>query len=72
MKTLKSVNHDSTNRLAAMALAQDYGKELYTGVFYKNPDPPPSLDALVKSRQAELAPLGAAGRARIFDLLVQK
>jgi 2-oxoglutarate ferredoxin oxidoreductase subunit beta len=72
MKTLKSVNHDSTNRLAAMALAQDYGKELYTGVFYNNPDPPPSLDALVKSRQAELAPLGAAGRARIFDLLVQK
>jgi 2-oxoglutarate ferredoxin oxidoreductase subunit beta len=51
MKSLSSLKHDPTNLLAAMDLARAYGKELYTGVFYKNPNPPPTYEALVKLRQ---------------------
>jgi 2-oxoglutarate ferredoxin oxidoreductase subunit beta len=71
MKTLASVGHDPTNRLAAMGLAQLYGQELHTGVFYKNPTPPPTLDGQVRERQAELAGK-ATPRERIFDQFLQK
>jgi 2-oxoglutarate ferredoxin oxidoreductase subunit beta len=70
MKPLKSLSHDPTNRLAAMDLAQAYGRELYTGVFYKNPNPPPTLDFLVRERKRELDGEGHE-RERIFDLLIQ-
>jgi len=71
MKALASLNHDPTDRLAAMNLAQAYGKELYTGVFYKNPTPPPTLDGLVRERQSALADK-AVPRERIFDAFLQK
>ncbi len=71
MKTLASVGHDSTNRLAAMGLAQTYGEVLYTGVLYKDPAPQPTLDALVRERQAKLA-LEAVPRERILDMFLQK
>jgi 2-oxoglutarate ferredoxin oxidoreductase subunit beta len=71
MKSLKAMGHDATNRLAAMDLAQQYGRELHTGVFYRNPSPPPTLDALVRERKQALAGKGVP-RERIFDLLVQK
>ena len=71
MKTLASLNHDSTNRLAAMDLAQQYGQSLHTGVFYKNPAPPPTLDALVRERQQNLEGK-AIPRERILDMFVQK
>ena len=53
MKSLASLNHDSKNQLAAMDLARAYGTELYTGVFYQNPTPPPTYESLVKIRQAQ-------------------
>jgi 2-oxoglutarate/2-oxoacid ferredoxin oxidoreductase subunit beta len=71
MKTLASLGHDSTNLLAALDLARAYGTELYTGVFYKNPEPPQTLDALVRERQNELV-LNALPREKILDLFVQK
>jgi len=71
MKSLKSLNHDPTNRLAAMDLAQRYGHELHTGIFYQNPSPPPTLDALVRERKAALNGKGMP-RQQIFDLLLQK
>jgi 2-oxoglutarate ferredoxin oxidoreductase subunit beta len=71
MKTLASVGHDPTDRLAAMGLAQQYGHELHTGIFYKNPTPPPTLDGQVRERQAELAGK-ATPRERIFDQFLQK
>jgi 2-oxoglutarate/2-oxoacid ferredoxin oxidoreductase subunit beta len=71
MKPLASLGHDPTNRLAAMDLAQAYGKELYTGVFYRNPQPPPTLDALVRERKKSLNGKGVP-REKIFDLLMQK
>jgi hypothetical protein len=42
LETLESRGHDSSDRLKAMALAQEYGTRLYTGVFYRDPDPPPA------------------------------
>ena len=39
--------------MKAMALAQTYGKELYTGVLYRNPDPPPTYEAEARARQQE-------------------
>lgn len=39
MVSLASLGHDPRNRLAAMDLAQQYGRALHTGIFYRNPDP---------------------------------
>jgi 2-oxoglutarate ferredoxin oxidoreductase subunit beta len=71
MKTLASVGHDPADRLAAMGLAQHYGEALHTGVFYRNPNPPPTLDGLVRERQQELAGK-ALRRERILEAFVQK
>ncbi len=71
MKAVDKLGHDPTDRLAAMALAQDYGRELHTGVLYRNPNPPPPLDALVRERQASLAGKGVP-RERILDAFLQK
>ncbi len=54
MKNLAALGHDSKDRLKAMELAQDYGTELYTGVFYRNPNPPETYDSYIASRQNEL------------------
>ena len=71
MKPLKSLGHDSSDQLRALDLARAYGKELYTGVFYRNPEPPPTYDALIRIRQAEQAKL-ARPRERILDAWLQK
>ena len=71
MKSLASLKHDPTNLLAALDLARAYGTELYTGVFYKNPQPPSTMDGLVRERQNQLA-LNALPREKILDLFVQK
>ena len=70
MKSLESLGHDPSDRLKAMALAQDYGKSLYTGVFYRNPDPPPTYEAMVRERQAALG-RDALPRERILELFAQ-
>jgi 2-oxoglutarate ferredoxin oxidoreductase subunit beta len=69
MKSLASLGHDAGNRMRAFELAAQYGQELYTGVFYRNPDPPPTYGALIRERQQSLASGGA--RDRIFDMFVQ-
>ena len=51
MRRLQAEGHDSSNRAKAMELAQHHGKLLYTGVFYRNPEPPPSYGTLIASRQ---------------------
>ncbi len=71
MKPLASLGHDKTNRLAAMDVAQHYGTELHTGIFYENPSPPPTLDSLTRARQEELAGK-AVPRERILDRFIQK
>ncbi|MCC6739094.1 MAG: 2-oxoacid:ferredoxin oxidoreductase subunit beta [Planctomycetia bacterium] len=71
MKALADMKHDPTDRIKALSLAQDYGRELYTGVFFRDPNPPPTYDALVKARQAELS-ANALPRQNILDLFLQK
>ena len=71
MKSLTSLGHDASDRLAAMGLAQQYATELHTGVFYRNPAPPPTLDSLAVERQKELAGKGLP-RERILDMFVQR
>jgi 2-oxoglutarate ferredoxin oxidoreductase subunit beta len=71
MKALSSLGHDPTNLVKAFDMSQAYGTELYTGVFYKNPNPPPTQDALVTERQKALM-AGAPPREKILDLFLQK
>ena len=42
-----------SDRLKAMALAGHYGTKLYTGVLYRNPEPPPTYEAEARARQQE-------------------
>jgi 2-oxoglutarate ferredoxin oxidoreductase subunit beta len=55
MQSLASLGHNPADRLAAMALAQEYGQKLYTGVFYRNPDPLPTFEGLARERHQALA-----------------
>jgi len=71
MQTLASVGHDSSDRIKAMDLAQSYGQKLYTGVFYRNPTPPPTYESLVRERQQALD-TSALPRQRILDLFLQQ
>ena len=71
MKKLDALGHDPTDLLAALDRARAYGTELHTGVFYRNPNPPPTYDALVKMRQQELAK-GAKPRSQVLEQFVQK
>ena len=71
MKSLESIGHDSTNLMAAMDLAQQYGEALHTGVFYRNPNPPPTQQQMVKERQELLEPK-ALPRERLLDMFLQK
>lgn len=70
-KTLASLGHDPSNQLAALDLARSYGTELYTGIFYRNPSPPPTYESLVKLRQTEQAKK-ARPRNQILDAYLQK
>jgi hypothetical protein len=37
--------------MAAMALAQEYGRSLHTGVFFRDPAPRPTYDDAVRDRR---------------------
>ncbi len=54
MQSLEKLGHDTTDRLKAMDLAQEYGTKLYTGVFYRNPNPSTTFEAAVKERHDAL------------------
>jgi 2-oxoglutarate ferredoxin oxidoreductase subunit beta len=68
-ETLESLGHDPADRLKAMGLAQEYGRKLYTGVFYRDPDPPPTYEQHVAERQQALRPQ-APPRERILDMFL--
>jgi len=70
MKTLKSMGHDSSSRLQALDKAQSYGSELLTGIYFRDPSPPPTLGSLVRERQREMMSTAPA-RERILDAFVQ-
>jgi 2-oxoglutarate ferredoxin oxidoreductase subunit beta len=66
MKSLASLRHDVNDRLRAMELAGEYGRSLYTGVFYCDPDPPASYEALVAERRRAMTDPDAS-RARVLE-----
>ncbi|RPH35453.1 MAG: hypothetical protein EHM91_17220 [Planctomycetota bacterium] len=66
MRPLDSVGHDPADRIKAMDLAQHYGTDLFTGVFYRDPAPPPHYGDYVKERQEAMGP--APERMRILDI----
>jgi 2-oxoglutarate ferredoxin oxidoreductase subunit beta len=63
---LDALAHDPADRLRAMALAQEYGSRLYTGVFYRDPLPPPTYEQGVAERHQALRPQ-APPPERILD-----
>jgi 2-oxoglutarate ferredoxin oxidoreductase subunit beta len=71
MQPLAALGHEPSDRLRAMELASEYGTKLYTGVFYRNPEPPPTYEGLVRHMQDDLRPR-ALPRQRILDLFLQK
>jgi 2-oxoglutarate ferredoxin oxidoreductase subunit beta len=66
LESLTELGHDSSDRLKAIALASEYGEKLYTGVFYRNPDPSLTYGAATAARQAEMMP-GALPKERILE-----
>jgi len=70
-QNLEDLGHNPADRLAAMDLAQDYGTKLHLGVFYRNPEPPPTYGDLVNERQ-EFQVKEAIPRERILDLFIKK
>ena len=54
MESLEKLGHNPADRLRAMDLAQSYGTKLYTGVFYRNPDPSPTYEGAVRKRHEEM------------------
>ncbi len=55
MQSLSDLKHDPSNRLRAMGIAQEYGTKLYTGVFFRDPNPPPTYNDLVRERVQAMA-----------------
>jgi 2-oxoglutarate/2-oxoacid ferredoxin oxidoreductase subunit beta len=70
MKRLEDLGHDPTSRIQALDRAQSYGRELVTGVYFRDPSPPPTLASLVAERQREHGKDGPS-RERILDLFLQ-
>jgi 2-oxoglutarate ferredoxin oxidoreductase subunit beta len=71
MRPLAAMGHDATDRLRAMALAAEYGRELYTGVLYRDPSPDPTFESQAAVRQAE-GRTRALPRERILEMFVPK
>ncbi len=67
MESLEKMGHDRSDRLRAMDLAQAYGTKLYTGVFYRNPNPAPTYEDAVKERHQALMGTGLP-KAKILSM----
>jgi 2-oxoglutarate/2-oxoacid ferredoxin oxidoreductase subunit beta len=71
MQSLERLGHDSSDRLRAMALAQEYGQKLYTGVFYRSNDPGTTYEAAAAERHRALAGTGLP-KERILELFLPR
>jgi 2-oxoglutarate/2-oxoacid ferredoxin oxidoreductase subunit beta len=60
MQALASLGHDPSDRLRAISLAAEYGTKLHTGVFYRNPQPPPTYEDEAAARQQQARPQAPA------------
>lgn len=71
MRSLQAAGHHPADRGRALELAADYGRVLYTGLFYRDPSPAPTYESAVSQRQQQLAP-GAVPRERILEAFVPR
>jgi len=69
MKPLASLGHDPSDIVAANELARQYGQALYTGVFYRDPDPGPTFGHAVEIRHAALN-ASRENRERVLERFV--
>jgi 2-oxoglutarate/2-oxoacid ferredoxin oxidoreductase subunit beta len=69
LQRLDALGHDPADRLRALALAQEYGRELHTGVFYREPVPAATYEDGVRQRHAALAGTGLP-RERILEMFL--
>jgi 2-oxoglutarate/2-oxoacid ferredoxin oxidoreductase subunit beta len=67
LKPLASIGHDPSDRLSAMALAQEYGETLYTGVFYRDPAPAFTFEQAAVERHKTLG-TAAKPKERVLEL----
>ncbi len=58
MESLEKLGHDTADWLKATDLAQHYGTKLYTGIFYRNPNPAPTFEAAARERHNALRGTG--------------
>jgi 2-oxoglutarate ferredoxin oxidoreductase subunit beta len=56
MENLSQLGHDPSDWLQAVARAREYGTKLYTGVFYRNPTPSPTLGHAIHELQEHMKP----------------
>ncbi len=66
MQNLQTSGHDTSDRAKATEIAREYGHKLYTGVLYRNPNPPPTYGQGVMERQ-EAAKAHAVSRSEILN-----
>ena len=69
MVSLASKGHNPADKVKAFELSQDYGRTLYTGVFYREDSEAPSYEQAVVERQKTLA-ARAVPRERILDAFI--
>lgn len=70
MRRLEDLGHDPSDRIQALAHAQSYGHELLTGIYYRNPEPLPTLGSMVRERQQTMMK-DAPPREHILDRFLQ-
>jgi 2-oxoglutarate/2-oxoacid ferredoxin oxidoreductase subunit beta len=54
LQSLESIGHDASNRAMATERARECGTNIYTGILYRNPNPPPTYGHGVAERQQAL------------------
>jgi 2-oxoglutarate ferredoxin oxidoreductase subunit beta len=52
IENLEAIGHDPSNASQATERAREYGTKLYTGILYRNPNPPPTYGDGVAARRA--------------------
>jgi 2-oxoglutarate ferredoxin oxidoreductase subunit beta len=57
LQSLESIGHDPSDREQAAARARELGTKVYTGILYRNPNPPPTYGQGVAQRQESLRKL---------------
>lgn len=64
IRPLPAEGHDETDLQGALQRAQAHGRTLHTGVFYRNPEPPPTQEARIRELRVRGPALGPADALR--------